>query len=171
MDSAPQTNYSAIFFASIQSSSEVLIVCIAGYMAAKYGIITENSQKNLSQLIIKILMPCLLFSEIGPVININKLITLWPLPTFNLIFTIISALFGIFGGKMILSLSTADTKFVMTGIMFNNIASLLMGLLRGMENTSAMGLLFKDADDTPKASIKRGESYVLLAVLFNTLLR
>ncbi|RHZ78960.1 hypothetical protein Glove_153g41 [Diversispora epigaea] len=171
MDPAPQINYSSIFFASIQSSSEVLFVCIAGYMAAKCGIITENSQKNLSQLLIQILMPCLLFSEIGPVVDINKLITLWPLPVFTLIFIMISALFGIFGGKMVLSLSTADTKFVMTGIMFNNLASLLMGLLRGMENTSAMELFSRDKEDTPEASIKRGNSYVLLAVLFNTLLR
>ncbi|CAG8569652.1 8805_t:CDS:2, partial [Acaulospora morrowiae] len=152
------------------SSSEILFVCVAGYIAAKYGIITSSAQKGITSLIINILMPCLLFSEVGSDIDISKLISLWPVPTFFGIFAIISALLGFFVGKF-LNLSSAKTKFIMTGIMFNNVTSLPLGLLRGIENTSAMELLVKDEVDTPGESIKRGKSYILLAVLFGTLLR
>lgn len=116
-------------------------------------------------------MPCLLFSEIGPVINFSKLISLWPIPVFFAIFAMIGAFLGMLGGKWVLSLPKAETKFLMTGIIFNNVTSLLIGLLRGMENTSVMELLTMSKDDTAEETIKRGKSYALLAVLFSTLLR
>ncbi|CAG8516033.1 9069_t:CDS:2 [Cetraspora pellucida] len=163
-------DYSSLFLASAQSSAEVLLVCVSGYLAAKYEIITPSIQKGLSNLIIKVLLPCLLFSETAADIDLSILIQLWPVPVFCATFSVISSLLGMFGGK-ILRLSLAETKFLMVGVMFNNITSLLLGLLSGMENTSAMQILLQSEDDSPAESVKRGKSYVMLAILFSTLLR
>ncbi|CAG8482876.1 3029_t:CDS:2, partial [Acaulospora colombiana] len=102
-------------------------------------------------------------------IDVAKLIALWPVPTFYITFTIMSAILGFFGGK-VLKLSSAKTRFITAGIMFNNVTSLPLGLLRGIKNTSAMNLLVMGEMDTPEDSLKRGKSYILLAVLFGTLL-
>ncbi|CAG8679365.1 27769_t:CDS:2 [Dentiscutata erythropus] len=163
-------DYYSLFFASAQSSAEVLLVCLTGYLAAKYGIITPSIQKGISNLLIKILLPCLLFSETAADIDLINLIQLWPVPVFYGIFSIISGLLGVLGGKL-LHLSFSETKFIIVGIMFNNITSLLLGLLNGMRNTSAMQFLLQSEDDSPAESMKRGKSYIMLTVLFSTLLR
>ncbi|RIB03082.1 auxin efflux carrier [Gigaspora rosea] len=163
-------DYYSLFFASAQSSAEVLLVAITGYLAAKYEIITPSIQKGIGNLLIKVLLPCLLFSETAADIDLSNLIQLWPVPIFYGIFIIISGLLGVFGGKL-LDLSSAETKFVIVGIMFNNITSLLLGLLDGIGNTIAMQILLQNEDDNPAESMKRGKSYVMLAVLLNTLLK
>ncbi|CAJ0843670.1 11722_t:CDS:2 [Entrophospora sp. SA101] len=59
----------------------------------------------------------------------------------------------------------------MTGIIFNNVTSLSLGLLRGMEKTSIMEILSWGEDDLPSEAIKRGTTYILMSTLFGNLLR
>ncbi|CAG8638644.1 11161_t:CDS:1, partial [Dentiscutata heterogama] len=115
-------------------------------------------------------MPCFLFSGIAANIDYEVLIRLWPIPTFYLTFVTISGILGIFGGKL-LNLSISDTKFVMTGIMFNDIVTLSLSILKGMSHTNAIQILSWGDDDTPSNSVKRGTSYILLSSLFGNLLR
>ncbi|KAF0369732.1 auxin efflux carrier [Gigaspora margarita] len=161
---------SSIFFASAQSCSQVLLVCFAGYLAAKLELITTNIQKNLSTLIINIFMPCFLFSNVASSVSPETLLSLWPIPTYFVIFTLIGSVLGIFS-RPLLKLSNSNTKFVTTGIIFNNVTSLSLGLLRGLEKTDAVLILRWNPDDTPSDIVKRGISYVLLATLWTNLLR
>ncbi|CAG8671090.1 7655_t:CDS:2, partial [Scutellospora calospora] len=150
--------------------SQVLLVCLAGYLAARLELITTSIQKDLSSLIINIFMPCFLFSNVFSSVDIQTLISLWPIPTFFFIFCIISSALGFFGGRL-LNFDFSDTKFIMTGIIFNNVTSLGLGLLRGIEYTDAISILKWKIDDTPKDIVSRGISYVLLATLWTNLLR
>ncbi|CAG8786494.1 13393_t:CDS:2, partial [Dentiscutata erythropus] len=127
---------------------------------------------GLARLTIKIFMPCFLFSNIVSSITIGGLISLWPIPAFYSIFTLISTILGFIGGKSI-RLNSADIKFVITGIIFNNITSLPLGLLKGIENTSAILILRwnENGNESPKDIVKRGISYILLATLWTNLLR
>ncbi|CAJ0762869.1 3507_t:CDS:2, partial [Entrophospora sp. SA101] len=67
-------------------------------------------------------------------------------------------------------LSKPKTKFIMTGIIFNNVTSLSLGLLRGMEKTSIMEILSWGEDDLPSEAIKRGTTYILMSTLFGAYL-
>ncbi|CAG8465054.1 9014_t:CDS:2 [Dentiscutata erythropus] len=145
-------------------------LCLIGYLGAKLEIITTNTQQDLANLTIKIFMPCFLFSNIVSSITIGRLISLWPIPAFFTVFTLISTILGLIGGKLI-RLNCADIKFVITGIIFNNVTSLFLGLLKGIENTSAVLILSWKENESPKHIVKRGTSYVLLATLWTNLLR
>ncbi|KAF0441360.1 auxin efflux carrier [Gigaspora margarita] len=169
MDST-MPSFSTIFFASAQSSLQVLLVCIVGYLAAKLEIITLNIQKGLSSIIIKILMPCFLFANVSYSFTVKTLIDLWPIPTFFFIFTIINAAFGLICGKL-LRLNCSDTKFVITGIILNNVTCISLGLLKGIEKTKAIWILRWNKDESPQDIVKRGTSYVLLVSLLANLLR
>ncbi|RGB25589.1 auxin efflux carrier [Rhizophagus diaphanus] len=163
-------NIYSLFLSSIQSTSQVVLLCLTGYVAASLGVINISIQKSLSQLIIKIFMPCLLLSNIAADIDLDTLIRLWPMPTLYIVFFILSGALGLIGGKL-LKLSVSSTKFIMTGIMFNNVTSLTLGLLEGVESTSAINILLRDENDSPKEAVKRGMSYILLATLFGNLSR
>ncbi|CAG8805510.1 13895_t:CDS:1, partial [Racocetra fulgida] len=54
-----------------------------------------------------------------------------------------------------LRLNTSDIKFTITGIIFNNITSLSLGLLKGIENTDAIALLRLDENESPQDTVKR----------------
>jgi predicted permease len=115
-------------------------------------------------------MPCLLFSNIAADIDLDTLIRLWPIPTLYVLFVTMSAILGGTGGKL-LNLPSSTTKFLMTGIIFNNVTSLSLGLLEGIESTAAIEILFRDRYDSPKEAVKRGMSYVLLSTLLGNLTR
>src|SRR3990170_1282587 len=107
-------------------------------------------------------MPCLLFSNIASDIDLEALIRLWPILALYVIFATLSGSLGILGGKL-LNLTPSKTKFVMTGIIFNNVTSLSLGLLKGIENTSAIKILIWGKDDDSEEAVKRGISYILLS--------
>src|SRR5688572_23981193 len=115
-------------------------------------------------------MPCLLFSNIAADIDLDTLIRLWPIPTLYVIFVILGAALGGIGGKL-LTLPSSKTNFLITGIIFNNVTSLSLGLLEGIESTKAIEMLFRDENDSPKEAVKRGMSYVLLTTLLGNLTR
>ncbi|CAG8454044.1 215_t:CDS:2 [Dentiscutata erythropus] len=161
----------SIFLASAQSCSQVLLVCVAGFLAAKLELITTNIQKNLSSLIINIFMPCFLFSNVASSVTVETLISLWPIPAFFFIFITIGSGLGLLSGTLLKLNNVSNTKFVITGIIFNNVTSLSLGLLRGIEKTDAIMILKWYPDDTPNVIAKRGISYVLLATLWTNLLR
>ncbi|CAG8445096.1 6236_t:CDS:2 [Ambispora gerdemannii] len=155
---------------SVQSSSLILLVAVTGYCCAKYGILNASAQKGLSQLTIKLLMPCLLFAQVAESIDADTLLQLWPLPIFFIIISLISGLLGLIGGK-IFNFSSSQTRFVATGIIFNNVTSLPIGLIQSLVATEAISFLLWGDHDTPKKAAARGISYALLNTLLANILR
>ncbi|CAG8664269.1 19753_t:CDS:2, partial [Dentiscutata erythropus] len=124
---------------------------------------------GLSSLIIKIFLPCFLFANISYSITIKSLINLWPIPAFFFIFALLSAIFGLIGGKL-LKLNWPDIKFVVTGIILNNVTTLTLGLLNSIEKTKAIWILKWNENENPQDIVKRGTSYVLIVSLLANLL-
>ncbi|CAG8532512.1 36588_t:CDS:2 [Gigaspora margarita] len=69
--------------------------------------------------------------------------------------------FGLIGGKL-LRLNCSDTKFVITGIILNNVTCISLGLLKGIEKTKAIWILRWNEDESPQDIVKRA----LLALIF-----
>ncbi|CAG8593000.1 499_t:CDS:2 [Ambispora gerdemannii] len=155
---------------SVQSSSLMLLVAVAGYYCAKYGILDASAQRGLSQLTIQLLMPCLLFAQVAESIDADTLLQLWPLPAFLIIISLISGLLGLIGGK-IFNFSGSQTRFLATGIIFNNVTSFPIGLIQSLVATEAISFLLWGDLDTPKKAAARGISYALLNTLFANILR
>ncbi|CAG8569959.1 9978_t:CDS:2 [Ambispora gerdemannii] len=161
--------FTEVLFIIGQSSMLILLLCLIGYWCARIGIITTTVQKGLSELIITILMPSLLFSQVGSGIDAVAIIHLWPIPVFLYLFATISGSLGLLGGKLF-SFNSTETKFVTASIIFNNLTHLSMGLIQNLGTTEAMQLLLWNEQDTPEKARTRGVSYTLLATLIGNLL-
>ncbi|KAG9287140.1 hypothetical protein G9A89_001034 [Geosiphon pyriformis] len=155
---------------SVQSSSLILFVSLAGYLCAKIGLINSKVQSGLSQLTVKLFMPCLLFAQVGASIDAETLIRLWPLPAFFALFCTLSIIAALIGGK-IFGFTTSQTKFIATGIIFNNVTSRPIGLIQALATTEAIKLLLWGEKDTPPEAVARGISYALINTLMANVLR
>ncbi|XP_020087373.1 protein PIN-LIKES 6-like [Ananas comosus] len=71
--------------------AKVFTVCFLGFlMASKYvNILPANGRKLLNGLVFSVLLPCLIFSQLGRAITIQKMIEWWFIP-FNVILATIS---------------------------------------------------------------------------------
>ncbi|CAG8809277.1 10806_t:CDS:2, partial [Cetraspora pellucida] len=68
------------------------------------------------------------------------------------------AILGLIGGNLLI-LKASDIKFVITGTTFNNITSLSLGLLKGIENTIANSLLRLNENESLQDTVKRAIPY------------
>ncbi|CAG8490036.1 6703_t:CDS:2 [Ambispora gerdemannii] len=153
-----------------QSCVQILLVCVTGYVCAYMGMVTPTVQKGLSKLIVAVLLPCYLFTEVAVGIDIDTLIRLWPIAAFMGLYAVLGSTIGWVGGK-ILGTSKKETNFIITGIVFNNLTSLSVSLLNNIEHTPAVQYLLIDEDDIPADAIRRGISFALLASLLGNFLR
>ncbi|CAG8544269.1 7316_t:CDS:2 [Acaulospora colombiana] len=144
-------------------------MCFVGYVAAKYGMITQEIEKGMAGLIIRIFMPCLLFANIAD-LDMDTLTKLWIIPVAYFFFASCSGLLGLIGGKL-LRFQPSNIKFLCVSIIFNNVTSLSLGILEGLSKTKAIELLSFGDGDTPSEIKKRGTSYILLITLWTNLLR
>ncbi|CAG8470175.1 6293_t:CDS:2 [Ambispora leptoticha] len=137
-----------------QSSTLILLLCLIGYWCARVGIITTTVQKGLSELIITVLMPSLLFSQVASGTDAATIIYLWPIPVFLYIFAMFSGSLGLLGGKLF-GFDSKQTKFVTASIIFNNLTSLTLGLIQNLGTTEAMQFLLWKEEDTPEKAKAR----------------
>ncbi|KAG9295712.1 hypothetical protein G9A89_001729 [Geosiphon pyriformis] len=163
-------NYGYLFLVISQSSAQILLICIAGYVCARIGLINSTVQKGISELTVSFLMPCLLFSQVASEVDLETLVRLWPIPAFFSVYAIISYALGEFGGKA-LRLQKSQRNFVSAGIIFNNLTSISVGLIQSIEKTDVIDILLWGKDDKPSEAASRGISYTLLATLLANLLR
>ncbi|CAG8483580.1 4983_t:CDS:2 [Ambispora leptoticha] len=163
-------NFLHLLILSVKSSSLIPIVAVTGYYCAKYDVLNANSQRGLSQLTVNLLLPCLLFAKVAENINAETLLRLWPIPAFFITTSLISGFLGLVGGK-IFNFSNSQTRLIVTGIIFNNAASLPIGLIQSLMTTEAIEFLLWGEHDEPKKAYARGVSYALLNSLLSNILR
>ncbi|CAG8605769.1 2686_t:CDS:2, partial [Ambispora leptoticha] len=154
------------FFAFINTFSEA----VTGYYCAKYDVLNANAQRGLSKLTVKLLLPCLLFAQVAESIDAETLLRLWPIPAFFITTSLISGFLGLVGGK-IFNFSNSQTRLIATGIIFNNVTSMPIGLIQSLAATEAIEFLLWGEHDKPKKAFARGVSYALLNTLLANILR
>ena len=173
-------SYFDISFLTFEAVLEVVIICFAGFIAAKSGLLTTQGQKSLSALNVDLFTPCLIFSKLASNLSLSKLIEIIIIPIFYAISTLISFGCSKFTSYL-LGLNEPETDFVTAMAVFGNSNSLPVSLTLSLAYTLP-DLLWDDiVDDNSDKVAGRGILYLLIfqqlgQVLrwswgFNTLLR
>ncbi|KAI1783297.1 membrane transport protein-domain-containing protein [Ganoderma leucocontextum] len=148
---------------TFDSILEVFLVCIAGYILARKGILDKNTQKKLNRLNVSIFTPSLLFSKVAFFLSPAKLRELWVIPIFFVVTTIVSMIVAYFL-SIVMRLKKSQRAFAIAASMFMNSNSLPIALMQSLVIT-VPGLKW-DEDDNGDAMVGRALTYL---VLYSTL--
>ncbi|RCK63073.1 hypothetical protein Cantr_10130 [Candida viswanathii] len=173
-------SYFDISFLTFEAVLEVVIICFAGFIAAKSGLLTTLGQKSLSALNVDLFTPCLIFSKLASNLSLSKLIEIIIIPVFYAVSTFISFGCSKFTSYL-LGLNAPESDFVTAMAVFGNSNSLPVSLTLSLAYTLP-DLIWDDIpDDNNDKVAGRGILYLLIfqqlgQVLrwswgFNTLLR
>ncbi|KAL7194842.1 hypothetical protein ACSBR1_035131 [Camellia fascicularis] len=69
--------------------AKVFTVCFLGFLLAYFKLLPANGRKLLNGLVFSLLLPCLIFSQLGQAITLEKMIEWWFIP-FNVVLATIS---------------------------------------------------------------------------------
>ncbi|RPD54979.1 hypothetical protein L226DRAFT_535635 [Lentinus tigrinus ALCF2SS1-7] len=148
---------------TFESILEVFLICFAGYILARKGVLDRATQKKLNRLNVSIFTPSLLFSKVAFFLSPAKLRELWIIPIFFVLTTVVSAIVAyIFGSLM--RLKKSQRSFAIASSMFMNSNSLPIALMQSLVVT-VPGLKWED-DDNNDAMVGRALTYL---VLYSTL--
>lgn len=88
--------YSTVMFAVVPIA-KVFVMCFMGFlMASKYvNILQPNGRKLLNGLVFSLLLPCLIFSQLGRAITIEKILEWWYIPVNIIMGTLSGSLIGL----------------------------------------------------------------------------
>lgn len=149
---------------------EVVIICFAGFIAAKTGLLNTNGQKVISALNVDLFTPCLVFSKLAPSLSLEKMVDIIIIPIFYFLSTGISFLSSKFMGK-ILALNEPETDFVTAMAVFGNSNSLPVSLTLSLAYTLP-DLYWDDIEnDTKEGIASRGILYLLIFQQLGQILR
>ncbi|KAG7662955.1 uncharacterized protein J8A68_003505 [[Candida] subhashii] len=169
-----------ISFLTLEAVLEVVIICFAGFFAAKTGLLNIQGQKVISALNVDLFTPCLVFSKLASSLSISKIIDIGVIPIFYAVSTGIAFSCSRITAYL-LSLNEPESDFVTAMAVFGNSNSLPVSLTLSLAYTLP-DLLWDDIkNDNNDKVAGRGILYLLIfqqlgQVLrwswgFNTLLR
>ncbi|RLV95406.1 putative transporter [Spathaspora sp. JA1] len=176
----PDLSFIDISLLTFEAVLEVVIICFAGFIAARSGLLNNSGQKVLSSLNVDLFTPCLVFSKLASSLSLKKIVDIVIIPIFYAVSTGIAYLCSRLTSYF-LSLNEPETDFVTAMAVFGNSNSLPVSLTLTLAYTLP-DLLWDDIDgDTNDGVASRGILYLLIfqqlgQVLrwswgFNTLLR
>ncbi|EIM88928.1 uncharacterized protein STEHIDRAFT_53363 [Stereum hirsutum FP-91666 SS1] len=147
---------------------EVFLVCLAGWILARRGILDKKTQRSLNVLNVSLFTPCLLFSKVAFFLSPAKLKELWIIPLFFAAVSLASmgvawSLGWVFG------LKRTQRNFAMAAAMFMNSNSLPIALLQSLVVT-VPGLQWGD-DDSVDAMVGRALTYLVMCSTLGMVVR
>ncbi|KAG0463695.1 hypothetical protein HPP92_019764 [Vanilla planifolia] len=127
-----ETVFSTIKFA-VLPIAKVFTMCFMGFlMASKYvNILPANSRKLLNGLVFSVLLPCLIFSQLGRAITLQKLLEWWYIPINIIMSTIVGSLIG-FAVASIIHPPYPYFKFTVIQIGIGNIGNIPLVLIAAL---------------------------------------
>ncbi|KAI9225212.1 MAG: auxin efflux carrier [Piptocephalis tieghemiana] len=170
--------FATIAVTSIQSISQVVCIGLFGHILAKKNILTPSLQRGLSQLTICLFTPCLLFSNTVRSIRQDTLVTLWPIPCYLALFTLISLGVATLSIRL-LRLTPSQGNFMRAALTFSNTNTLPIALVESLSYSSALPWLrppkgvgdpeddLEDAEDIAS----RGVSFIVFYSILANLIR
>ncbi|ORY04224.1 auxin efflux carrier [Basidiobolus meristosporus CBS 931.73] len=156
--------------ASGEAILQIAVTCGTGIYLAKNGILSRDLQKSLSNLNLNFLTPCLLFTTVAFAVSPSVFLTFWPIPSYSLIFTLISMLASTICARLF-HFSKAQANFSKAASMFPNTNSLPIPLIQSLANSTAAKMLLWDDNDTPENVQARGISYIVIFAILGNFLR
>lgn len=165
-----ELSFSQISFLTFQAVVQVIIVCFAGFWAAKTGLLNKNAQKVVSTLNVDLFTPALIFSKLAKSLSFKKLIEIIVIPIFYALSTGISFLVSKIVTRY-LSLDEYESNFVTAMSVFGNSNSLPVSLTVALAYTLP-NLEWEDVENDGADQIAaRGILYLLIFQQIGQVLR
>ncbi|KAF8527630.1 auxin efflux carrier [Hysterangium stoloniferum] len=152
----------------LESIFEVALLCVAGYLLARQGILDKKTQKHVNRINVSLFTPSLLFSKVAFSLTPEKLRELWIIPIVFVVTTICSMLVAYVFGS-VLRLKRSQRSFAMAASMFMNSNSLPVALMQSM--VYSVNMLRWGDDDTKDAMLARALTYLVLYSTFGMVVR
>ncbi|KAK6464415.1 auxin efflux carrier [Scheffersomyces coipomensis] len=166
----PDLSFQAIALLTFEAVLEVVIICFAGFISAKTGLLNSSGQKVLSQLNVDLFTPCLVFIKLAPSLNFQKMIDIIIIPIFYAISTGISFICSKLVSKYF-QLNEPESDFVTAMAVFGNSNSLPVSLTLSLAFTLP-DLLWEDIDNDNNDQVaSRGILYLLIFQQLGQILR
>ncbi|KJA25732.1 hypothetical protein HYPSUDRAFT_37175 [Hypholoma sublateritium FD-334 SS-4] len=153
------TPFSDLLLAVFNSILEVFIICAAGYILARQGILDKRTQKQINRLNVSLFTPALLFSKVAFYLTPEKLKELWVIPIWFVIVTTASMAVGRLLG-WIFGLRRSQRSFVMAAAMFMNSNALPIALMQSL--VVSVPDLAWGSDDNKNAMLGRALTYLTM---------
>ncbi|XAR55706.1 hypothetical protein NMG60_11035876 [Bertholletia excelsa] len=81
--------------------AKVFTICFLGFLLAYFKLLPANGRKLLNGLVFSLLLPCLIFSQLGQAITLQKMIEWWFIPFNVVLATISGSLIGLLVASII----------------------------------------------------------------------
>lgn len=127
--------------------------------------IDSKTEKGISTLCVNIFLPCLLFTQIGPLATPSNLQSYWIIVVLSLLYQVISWVFGVIGVKLF-----GFSEWLIPCMIFNNATSLPLLLLQSLGKIGTLKNLVQDGDSMDEV-LRRGKVYLLINALVANLVR
>ncbi|KAG2732494.1 hypothetical protein G9P44_004911 [Scheffersomyces stipitis] len=166
----PDLSFQDITFLTFEAIIEVVIICFAGFVAAKSGLLNTNGQKVISQLNVDLFTPCLVFIKLAPSLSFQKMADIIIIPIFYAVSTGIAFLCSRVVSSF-MQLNDPESDFVTAMAVFGNSNSLPVSLTMSLAYTLP-DLLWEDIDDDSSDGVaSRGILYLLIFQQLGQILR
>ncbi|KAG8744886.1 hypothetical protein FRC10_009256 [Ceratobasidium sp. 414] len=147
---------------------EVFILCFAGWVLARVGILDRKTQKQLNRLNVSLFTPSLLFNKVAFSLSPEKLRELWVIPIFFVVITAVSSLVAFSLGTAF-RLKRSQRNFAIAASAFQNSNSLPIALMQSLVIT--VHELKWGKSDTKDAMLGRALTYLVLYSTLGMMLR
>ncbi|CAO3587713.1 unnamed protein product [Absidia cylindrospora] len=159
-----------LVISALQAILQVITIVLFGVILTETGHFDSSKQKWLSRLNLTFFTPCLLFSNIASTISLEKLVTLWPIPVFFLVFILVSWLASQWMLRLF-HIQGDHRQFVIACTLFCNTNSLSIAIITSLAFSEAGHLLYWRADDTQQDVAARGVAYTIFYAMFCNIVR
>ncbi|KAH7344921.1 auxin efflux carrier [Rhizoctonia solani] len=147
---------------------EVFILCFAGWVLARVGILDRKTQKQLNRLNVSLFTPSLLFNKVAFSLSPEKLQELWIIPIFFVGITTVSSLVAWALGTAF-GLKRSQRNFAIAASAFQNSNSLPIALMQSLVVT--VHELKWGKGDTKDSMLGRALTYLVLYSTLGMILR
>ncbi|KAF4618854.1 hypothetical protein D9613_009676 [Agrocybe pediades] len=125
------TPFGQLLLAVFNSILQVFLLCAAGYILAKQGVLDKKTQKQINRLNVNLFTPALLFSKVAFYLTPAKLKELWIIPIWFVIVTFASMFVGR-GLGWLAGLRRSQRSFITAAAMFMNSNTLPIALMQSL---------------------------------------
>lgn len=155
---------------TLQAVLESVIICLAGFFAAKTKLLPTGGQRIISKLNVDLFTPCLLFTKLASSLSIDKIANIVIIPIFYAVSTGMSYVCSRLSARY-LRLNEPESDFVTAMAVFGNSNSLPVSLTMSLSYT--LPNLFWDRidDDNYDKVASRGILYLLIFQQLGQILR
>ncbi|KAI9723184.1 MAG: hypothetical protein M1828_004287 [Chrysothrix sp. TS-e1954] len=147
----------APFLGALQASISVLLTVSYGTVAAQFGLLSNDTTTQLSQLCVRLLLPALLLTKVGAEIRQDTVWIYVPIFLWCIIYNGFLIIYGWVAVKYF-----KMPSWVTPAIAFNNTTALPLLLIQSLESAGILQSILSGPDDTTASAVSRGATYLLV---------